>query len=54
VLSLLGAMADLERSLIAERVKAGLRTACANGSRIRKIALFHISQLFDWTKSTFS
>jgi DNA invertase Pin-like site-specific DNA recombinase len=34
VFTVLGAVAELERSLIAERVKAGLRNARANGKRL--------------------
>jgi DNA invertase Pin-like site-specific DNA recombinase len=34
VFSVLGAVAELERSLIAERVRAGLRNAKANGTRL--------------------
>jgi DNA invertase Pin-like site-specific DNA recombinase len=34
VFTVLGAVAELERSLIAERVKAGLRTARAKGTRL--------------------
>ena len=34
ILTVLGAVAELERSLIAERVRAGLRNALAKGKRI--------------------
>ena len=34
VFTVLGAVAELERSLIVERVKAGLRNARANGKRL--------------------
>ena len=34
VFTVLGAVAELERSLIAERVRAGLRNARANGKRL--------------------
>ncbi len=34
VFTVLGAVAELERSLIAERVKAGLRNARAKGKRL--------------------
>jgi DNA invertase Pin-like site-specific DNA recombinase len=34
VFTVLGAVAELERSLIAERVRAGLRNACAKGKRL--------------------
>jgi DNA invertase Pin-like site-specific DNA recombinase len=34
IFTVLGAVAELERSLIAERVKAGLRNARANGKRL--------------------
>ena len=34
VFTVLGAVAELERSLIVERVKAGLRNACAKGKRL--------------------
>jgi putative DNA-invertase from lambdoid prophage Rac len=34
VFTVLGAVAELERSLIVERVKAGLRNAKANGKRL--------------------
>ncbi len=34
VFTVLGAVAELERSLIIERVKAGLRNAKANGKRL--------------------
>ena len=34
VFTILGAVAELERSLIAERVKAGLRNARANGKKL--------------------
>src|SRR5258708_5863999 len=36
VFTVLGAVAELERSLIVERVKAGLRNARAKGKRIRR------------------
>ena len=34
VFTVLGAVAELERSLIAERVRAGLRNARANGKKL--------------------
>src|SRR5579864_2571688 len=34
VFTVLGAVAELERSLIVERVRAGMRNACAKGKRI--------------------
>jgi DNA invertase Pin-like site-specific DNA recombinase len=34
IFTVLGAVAELERSLIGERVKAGLRNARANGTRL--------------------
>src|ERR1700684_4339255 len=34
VFTVLGAVAELERSLIVERVRAGLRNACAKGKRL--------------------
>src|SRR5215468_5677331 len=36
VFTVLGAVAELERSLIAERVKAGLRNAQAKGKKLRR------------------
>jgi DNA invertase Pin-like site-specific DNA recombinase len=58
VFTVLGAVAELERSLIVERVKAGLRNARAKGRRLgrprvsvdpRKIALLR-SQGLSWSK----
>ena len=39
VFTVLGAVAELERSLIAERVKAGLRNARAKGKRLGRPSL---------------
>lgn len=36
IFTVLGAVAELERSLIAERVRAGLRNARAKGKRLRR------------------
>jgi len=36
VFTVLGAVAELERSLIGERVKAGIRNARAKGKRLRR------------------
>jgi DNA invertase Pin-like site-specific DNA recombinase len=40
VLTVLGAVAELERSLIAERVKAGLRNARAKGKQLGRPRVF--------------
>lgn len=50
VFTVLGAVAELERSLIAERVRAGLRNAKANGKRLgrpplRELGMPEIRQL---------
>ncbi len=37
--TVLGAVAELERSLIAERVKAGLRNARAKGKRLGRLGV---------------
>jgi DNA invertase Pin-like site-specific DNA recombinase len=58
VFTVLGAVAELERSLIVERVKSGLRNACAKGKRFgrphvfvdpRRIAALR-SQGLSWAK----
>lgn len=36
IITVLGAVAELERSLIAERVRAGLRNARADGRRLQQ------------------
>jgi len=41
VFTVLGAVAELERSLIAERVKAGLRNARAKGKRLGRPRALH-------------
>lgn len=43
VFTVLGAVAELERSLIAERVRAGLRNARAKGKRIGRPPLTYLS-----------
>jgi DNA invertase Pin-like site-specific DNA recombinase len=43
VFTILGSVAELERSLIGERVKAGLRNAKANGVRLGRPSLREIS-----------
>jgi len=45
VFTVLGAVAELERSLIGERVKAGLRNARANGSRLGRPSKKELSVL---------
>jgi DNA invertase Pin-like site-specific DNA recombinase len=40
VFQIIGAMAEFERSLIQERVKAGLRNARANGKRLVRPPIF--------------
>jgi DNA invertase Pin-like site-specific DNA recombinase len=40
VFTVLGAVAELERSLIAERVKAGMRNAKANGKHVGRPKIF--------------
>jgi len=58
VFTVLGAVAELERSLIVERVKAGLRNARAKGKRlgrpirvvdVRRVAVLR-AQGFGWKK----
>jgi len=43
VFTILGAVAELERSLIGERVRAGLRNAIANGKRLGRPPLRELS-----------
>jgi len=45
VFTVLGAVAELERSLIGERVKAGLRNARARGKRLGRPSLKELSDL---------
>lgn len=45
VFTVLGAVAELERSLIGERVRAGLRNAKANGKRLGRPPLRQLSTL---------
>jgi DNA invertase Pin-like site-specific DNA recombinase len=43
VFTVLGAVAELERSLIGERIRAGLRTATADGKRLGRAPLRELS-----------
>jgi len=51
VFTVLGAVAELERSLIAERVRAGLRNARAKGKRLGRPRVMVDSAAITWLRS---